>query len=116
MRRPWAARTPFSAAAQRPGPGLPTPYHPTSRPCSNLCPAPATALCLPAAAFDKATAACPAGFASINQDDVGAECLRVRPGLETAAAFLEVGWAGMRRQNGGRRRAPACSEACAATS
>lgn len=41
------------------------------------------------AEYDDESQACPAGFKSINQDSVGVECLKVKPGMAKAAAFLE---------------------------
>ncbi|KAI7839227.1 hypothetical protein COHA_007040 [Chlorella ohadii] len=41
------------------------------------------------APFNPATG-CPLGFKSINADDNGAECLQLKRGMETAAAFLET--------------------------
>lgn len=33
--------------------------------------------------------ACPSGFTSINSGSIGQQCLKLKPGMETAAAFLE---------------------------
>ncbi len=42
--------------------------------------------------FDAApfTGTCPAGFTPINQGSVGPECLKLKAGMGTAAAFLET--------------------------
>ncbi|EFN54711.1 hypothetical protein CHLNCDRAFT_135377 [Chlorella variabilis] len=40
------------------------------------------------ASFDAEAKTCPAGFKSINQDDVGPECLKLKTGMAKAAALL----------------------------